>query len=167
MLNNKKSRNQSGSCCFNVFVLPSQRFFSKHIKRLKIIPTLRHSRRTQHGLIFQVHSDVPGRLAAASQDSWLNSSLTGSERSEPGPVSEARRKGVGQEKRERANSAGELQQSLHKRGGLCNACGFVLRNSGRAKHIQMCQMGQKPIVYEHSHTYMNTHRGMKRGGKHS
>lgn len=46
-------------------------------------------------------------------------------------MSEAGRQGVGQEKLERANSAGELQQqSLHKRGGLCNACGFVLKNLG-------------------------------------
>lgn len=124
MLNNKKSRNQSGSCCFNVFVLPSQRFFSKHIKRLKIIPTLKHSRRTQHGLIFQVHSDVPGRLAAASQDSWLNSSLTGSERSEPGPVSEARRKGVGQEKRERGQIQPESCSSHYiKEGGYVTPVG--------------------------------------------
>lgn len=35
--------------------------------------------------------------------------------------------GVGQ-KNQRANSAGVLQQSLHKRRGLCNDCGLVLRN---------------------------------------
>lgn len=39
----------------------------------------------------------------------------------------------------------ELQQSLHKRGGLCNGCGFVsLRNLGRVKHNQMCQTGTRP-----------------------
>lgn len=34
--------------------------------------------------------------------------------------------------------------------------GFVLRNLGLAKHIQMCQTGQKPIQeleYVHKHTY--------------
>lgn len=45
-------------------------------------------------------------------------------------MSEAGRQGVGQEKLERANSAGELQQSLHKRGGLCNACGFRVGELG-------------------------------------
>lgn len=72
-------------------------------------------------------------------------------------MNEAGRQGVGQEKLERANAARELQQSLHKRGGLCNACGFVLRNLDRAKHIQMCQTGLKPILYSHSHTFINTH----------
>lgn len=65
-------------------------------------------------------------------------------------------KGCGEGKLERVNSARELQQSLHKRGGLCNACGFVLRNLGRVKHIQMCQKGQKPILYRHLHTNINT-----------
>ena len=86
-------------------------------------------------------------------------------------MNEAGRQGVGQEKLERANAARELQQSLHKRGGLCNACGFVLRNLDRAKHIQMCQTGLKPILYSHSHTFINTHthththRGMEKKGK--
>lgn len=35
-------------------------------------------------------------------------------------------------KNQRANSAGALQQSLHKRRGLCNDCGFVLRNFSKA-----------------------------------
>lgn len=72
-------------------------------------------------------------------------------------MNEEGRQGVGQEKREWAKSARELQQSLHKREGLCNASGFVLRNLGRAKHIQMCQTGQKHIqaltyVQKYTHT---------------
>lgn len=113
-------------------------------------------------LFFRFYSDVPGWLAGVSQDSWLNSSRTGRNCLGAGIVSEAGRQGVGQEKLERANSARELQQSLHKRGGLCNACGFVLRNLGRAKHIQMCQTGQKPIqaltyIHKYTHTLTLTH----------
>lgn len=73
---------------------------------------------------------LPGWRAGASEDSCLKSSLTGSECSGARIVSEAGRQGVGQEKLERANSAGELQQSLHKRGGLCNACGFRVGELG-------------------------------------
>lgn len=128
---------------------------------MKNIQPLKHLGETKNCFIFQVCSDVPGWLAWVSKDSWLNSSLTGRNCSGAGIVSEAGRQGVGQEKLERANSARELQQSLHKRGGLCNACGFVLRNLDRAKHIQMCQTGQKPIqALTYIHKY--THRGMKR-----
>lgn len=59
----------------------------------------------------------PGRPVVVSQDSWLNSSFTGRNCSGAGTANEAGRQGVGQEKLERANSAGELQQSLHKEGG--------------------------------------------------
>lgn len=120
----------------------------------------------EHCLIFQVYCNVSGWLAGASWDSWLNSSPSGRKCSAAATVNEAGRQGVGQEKLERANAARELQQSLHKRGGLCNACGFVLRNLDRAKHIQMCQTGLKPILYSHSHTFINyTHRDTHRNGK--
>ncbi len=89
-------------------------------------------------------------MAEVYQDSWLNSSFTGE------LLSKAGQKGVGQEKLQRVNSARELQQSLHKRGGLCNACGFVLRNLGRVKHIQMCQKGQKPMLCRPSNTFIHT-----------
>lgn len=59
----------------------------------------------------------------------------------------------------------ELQQSLHKRGGLCNGCGFVsLRNLGRAKHIQMCQTGTRPTQAS-SHIGLRTHKNEERGGE--
>lgn len=58
----------------------------------------------------------------------------------------------------------ELQQSLHKRGGLCNGCGFVsLRNLGRAKHIQMCQTGTRPTQAA-SHIRLRTHKNEGREG---
>lgn len=59
----------------------------------------------------------------------------------------------------------ELQQSLHKRGGLCNGCGFVSRrNLGRAKRIQMCQTGTRPTQAA-SHIRLRTHEGNEgRGG---
>ncbi len=146
MLSNKNKGNQSSSCHFNIFVLQSQGF-SKHIKK-------KNWKLPQH---WNIYGDwkwlyFPSFFLMCqdgwlefSQDSWLNSSFTGRNCSWAGIGSEAGRQGVGQEKLERANSARELQQSLHKRGGLCNACGFVLRNLGWAKHIQMCQTGQKPI----------------------
>lgn len=57
----------------------------------------------------------------------------------------------------------ELQQSLHKRGGLCNGCGFVsLRNLGRAKHIQMCQTGTRPTQAA-SHIRLRMHKNEGRG----
>lgn len=82
----------------------------------------------EHCLILQVYYDVArvdvwsfrGQLLGVIQEECSGARI----------VSEAGRQGVGQEKLERANSAGELQQSLHKRGGLCNACGFRVGELG-------------------------------------
>ena len=115
---------------FKFLCSPESRIFQNTLKGLKMIQALKHSWSVLLALFFKGLFSC-GRMAGQGftgqlfQLSFHRKELLGSWDCEPGRTD----KGVGQEKLERAKSARELQQSLHKRGGLCNACGFALRNS--------------------------------------